>query len=80
MSETTSILEQRLKLHQAASYQSREENPERDDIMYRSFVKLMLHRREVAIRMIGTQDENVYKELEDIYEHCNKLIKDILAL
>lgn len=80
MSESVNIVEKHRKLHHAASYRSREENPEFDDITYLSFVKVMLYRREIAIKMISTKDDKMFSELETVYEYCNQQIKDILAL
>ncbi len=72
-------MEERQKLITAASYKTADES-EFGDLTYKSFTQVMVYRREIARRLLDSNDDRESKALMDCYEWCNKKIKHILGL
>lgn len=77
--ETSSEVLKRDKLILAANYEP-SYIYDIEDTAYCAFRQVMLYRREIAIELLKKDNEFKVKELEEIYEYCNKKIKDVLGL
>ena len=68
------------KITIAANYTTKEEDPFGMDTLYGGLAALMLHRRHIARELLKSNPESAFKALNEMFDDCNKKIKEILAL
>lgn len=80
MTTTENIIDRHTKILVAVSWKSESEQPEFGDANYKAFVQVMTYRREIAKRYLNEPNEETQKQIEEILEHCNDKIRQILGL
>lgn len=79
-SQTMHSLEEKQRIERAAYWKSAVESEDKVDTTYKSFVQVMLYRRQIARNLLRESNEAKLAHLNEAFNYCNEQLKKILGL